>query len=282
MESQSIQELKPVGSGRRITIIAYYELTRLFNTRRGWMALIAFALVWYFIFRYPVSYASSIVTQPDFTDMISQALGMLNADKLLDWPIAELTIYWVISLILYPLFSLFITADQISSDRARGTLRFLVLRSTRFELFIGRYLGQMLILTILVFATVSAASGMAVYRDASLLSHVPLNISFILFHLFVVLLPVVAITAFTSVVCQSARSATFLAIIGLSASLILTGVAIHYFPKLAFLDDYLIGAQVSDLAISVGLTSLNHISLPIAQALVILAIAYTLFNRKAL
>jgi ABC-type transport system involved in multi-copper enzyme maturation permease subunit len=229
-----------------------------------------------------VSYASSIVTQPDFTDMISQALGMLNADKLLDWPIAELTIYWVISLILYPLFSLFITADQISSDRARGTLRFLVLRSTRFELFIGRYLGQMLILTILVFATVSAASGMAVYRDASLLSHVPLNISFILFHLFVVLLPVVAITALTSVVCQSARSATFLAIIGLSASFILTGVAIHYFPKLAFLDDYLIGAQVSDLAISVGLTSLNHISLPIAQALVILAIAYTLFNRKAL
>lgn len=282
MESQSIQELKPVGSGRRITIIAYYELTRLFNTRRGWMALIAFALVWYFIFRYPVYYASSIVTQPDFTDTISQALGMLNADKLLDWPIAELTIYWVISLILYPIFSLFITADQISSDRARGTLRFLVLRSTRFELFIGRYLGQMLILTILVFATVSAASGMAVYREESLLSHVPLNISFILFHLFIVLLPVVAITALTSVVCQSARSATFLAIIGLSASFILTGVAIHYSPKLTFLDDYLIGAQVSDLAISVGLTSLNHISLPIAQALVILAIAYTLFNRKAL
>lgn len=282
MESNITENTSQQSALSRVRIIAGYELTRLFNTKRGWMALIAFALVWYFILRYPIYYASTIVTQPDFEATLRQVFGMLGVQKLLDWPVAELSVYWVASLILYPLFALFITADQISSDRARGTLRFITLRSTRTELFIGRYLGQLLILAILVFATLVASSLMTIYRDGSLASFILPHFGFVLFHIIFVLAPIVAVTALTSVVCQSARSASFLAIIGISLSFILVGIASYYVPQLSVVDDYLLGAQVSELATSSGLDSLKHLILPISQTSVILAVALFLFKRRAL
>lgn len=269
-------------SNSRTWTIANYELTRLFNTKRGWMALIAFALVWYFILRYPIYYASSFIANPEFEDAIKQVFGMVGAEKLMSWPVPELAVYWIASLILYPIFALFITSDQISSDRARGTLRFIVLRSTRFELFFGRYLGQLFILTILVFSTLVAATLMAIYRDPTLASSFATHFGFILFHLIIVLAPVVAVTALTSALCQSARSATFLAIIGIGLSYILVAVATYYLPLLDFLDDVMLGAQVFDLVTSWGLNSLSHLVLPLSQTLVLLLLAFVSFNRRAL
>lgn len=269
-------------SNSRIWTIANYELTRLFNTKRGWMALIAFALVWYFILRYPVYYASSFMSQPELEDTLRQVFGMVGADKLLSWPVPELAVYWIVSLILYPIFALFITSDQISSDRARGTLRFIVLRSTRFELFFGRYLGQLFILSILVFATLVASSLMATYRDPALASSLANHFGFIFFHMVFVLAPIVAVTALTSVLCQSARSATFLAIIGIGLSVILVAVATYYLPQLSFLDDILLGAQIADLATSSGIDSLSHLILPVSQTVILLTIALVSFQRRAL
>ena len=282
MTSEKVDLSQQSSSGSRIWTIAQYELTRLFNTKRGWMALTAFALVWYFILAYPINYASAIMARPDLSDVLGQAFGMVGVENLLTWSVAELAVYWVVSLILFPIFSLLITSDQISSDLARGTLRFLILRSTRFEVFFGRYLGQLLILFLLVFATLIAGSCMAIYReqvfDFAFIQH----FGFVLFHLLIVLAPVVAVTALTSVVCQSARSATFLAIIGIASSMILTGMLIHYFPTLNFLSDILLGAQVKDVATSSGLASLSHLVLPLSQSVVLLMFALFLFKRRAL
>ncbi|NMP30665.1 ABC transporter permease subunit [Thalassotalea sp. M1531] len=282
MQSSTIDTVRQPTSISRIWTIANYELTRLFNTKRGWMALIAFAIVWYFILRYPVYYASSIISQPQLEDTLKQVFGMVGVENLLAWPVPELAVYWVTSLILYPLFALLITSDQISSDKARGTLRFIVLRTTRFELFFGRYLGQLLILTILILATLLAASAMAIYRDPVLSSSFASHFGFILFHMLFVLAPVVAVTALTSVVCQSARSATFLAIIGIGFSIILVAVVSYYIPQLSLLSDVLLGAQVTDLATSSGMDSMSYLILPISQTVVILIIAMFLFNRRAL
>lgn len=282
MAATNADEQSSQTSTSRIGIIANYELTRLFNTKRGWMALTAFALVWYFILRYPIYYATSIIAESNFEEMLIQAFGMVGIESLLSWPVAELAVFWVISLILYPLFTLLITSDQISSDSARGTLRFIVLRSTRFELFFGRYLGQLLILIILVLATLIAASLMAIYRDPAIASSIAMHFGYVLFHLTFVLAPVVAVTALTSVMCQSARSATFLAIIGIAFSYILVGIVSYYLPQLSFMSDYLLGAQVSVLATSIGLTSLQYLLLPIGQTLVLLFLASALFNRRAI
>jgi len=266
----------------RIGVIANYELTRLFNTKRGWMALAAFSLVWYFILSYPIYYATSIIAQPSLEDTLRQVFGMVGVQSLLSWPVPELAVYWVASLLLYPMFALLITSDQISSDNARGTLRFIVLRSTRLELLIGRYLGQLLILVILVFATLIAASLMALYRDPSLISSLAMTFGFVLFHMCFLLAPVVAVTALTSVMSQSARSATFLAIIGIALSMISVSIVSYYFPVLNVLDNYLLGAQIADLATTTGFASLAYIALPVGQTIILFLAAATIFHRKAL
>lgn len=282
MTSSTLALDQQSSAGSRIKTIAQYELTRLFSTKRGWMALTAFSLVWYFILRYPINFASSIIARPELSNILGQVFGMVGVESLLNWSVPELAVYWVVSLFLYPIFSLLITSDQISSDCARGTLRFLVLRSTRFELFFGRYLGQLFILFLLVLATLFATSLMAIYSgqipDIAFVQH----FGFVLLHLFIVLAPVVAVTALTSVVCQSARSATFLAIIGIGGSMILVGVIAHYLPQLNVLSDVLLGAQVRALATSSGVESLSHIILPLSQSFVLLAFALFLFKRRAL
>lgn len=282
MDNSLTENIQSNSSLSRVKIIAGYELTRLFNTKRGWMALTAFALIWYFILRYPIYYSTTLVTQPEFANSLKQALGMFGAERLLNWSVPEIAVFWLASLVLYPLFSLFITADQISSDRARGTLRFIVLRCTRTELFFGRYLGQLLILILLVLATIIASTGMAIYRDPSLISSFLPHFGFVLFHMVFVLAPFVAVTALTSVVCQTARSASFLAIIAILGSFILTGVLIYYIPQLDFMMKGLLGAQYPGLVTSFGLQSLNQLVLPICQSVVLLSLALTLFKRKAL
>ena len=97
-----------------------------------------------------------------------------------------------------------------------------------------------------------------------------------------VLAPIVAVTALTSVLCQSARSATFLAIIGIGLSVILVAVATYYLPQLSFLDDILLGAQIADLATSSGIDSLSHLILPVSQTVILLTIALVSFQRRAL
>ena len=282
MTSSTLALDQQSSAGSRIKTIAQYELTRLFSTKRGWMALTAFSLVWYFILRYPINFASSIIARPELSNLLGQVFGMVGVESLLNWSVPELAVYWVVSLFLYPIFSLLITSDQISSDCARGTLRFLVLRSTRFELFLGRYLGQLFILFLLVLATLFATSLMAIYSGQTLDIAFVQHFGFVLLHLFIVLAPVVAVTALTSVVCQSARSATFLAIIGIGGSMILVGVIAHYLPQLNVLSDILLGAQVRALATSSGVESLSHIILPLSQSFVLLAFALFLFKRRAL
>lgn len=267
---------------KALAIIAKFELIRLFFTKRGMMALGAFSIVWYFILRYPVNFSSTIIAKEEFQGMLRNVFGMVGVEQVLEWPVPELAIYWLISLFLFPLFSIFITSDQISSDRARGTLRFLVLRSTRSQIFIGRYLGQMLILASLVIGTLVATGGMALWRDTSLAPQLMTDSLLVFANIMLVLMPFVALMALTSVLSQSARSATFLAIIGIGAMAITAAVVSHYFPSITFLDDYLLGAQVIELASKYGIESFSLAGLPLAQTAVLLTLGHVSFSRSAL
>ena len=55
----------PINVGR-LTQIAGFELVRMFLTKRGLIALAAFALVWLVILRYPIGQAVGIISSPDF------------------------------------------------------------------------------------------------------------------------------------------------------------------------------------------------------------------------
>ena len=121
---------------RSVWLIIQFEFSRVFLSSRGWMYLFTFGLVWYFLL-------NSVILN------ISNFIGS-NAG----WPVPELASYWKVSVYLFPLLCLVMTANQTCSDRGRGTLRFLVLRASRDSIYFGRFFAQILLQMVLVVATV--------------------------------------------------------------------------------------------------------------------------------
>ena len=197
----------------RLTQIAGFELVRMFLTKRGLIAMAAFALVWLLILRYPIGQAVSIISAPNFEQMARDISGSIGLSKLLDWPEAEFAMYWLIALYSFPLFAIFISSDQTVGDRERGTLRFLSLRSTRFEILFGRFLGQLGVLACLLAITLVATLGVLGYREPSLLMGGLSRAVSIFIIMVVVLSPFVALMSLINTFARSSRLAIVLAIL---------------------------------------------------------------------
>ena len=278
--AQTLQSINPPSEIKNLFIIAKFELVRLFLTPRGLVSLVTFAVIWYFLLRYPVNLAADVVMSADFSDTISTKFGELGLANLLKWQVPEMAVYWVISLYVFPLFSILITADQTCSDRSRGTLRFLSLRTSRDSIFFGRFLGQMLILAILIIATLIGAILLAVWKNSYVFGDA-LQVSLLIgVNLFIVLLPFTAMMALISATVRSARLSTMLAIISWG---LLTGftawLAIKY-PATQFLQGWLPGGQRIDLVKSNGWETLSYILLPLIQ-MVFFLLAGRYFMRRS-
>jgi len=102
-------------------------------TKRGLLAVAAFTICWLLVLRYPIGQAVSIISSPEMAELAKQVFGAIGLSKLLDWPEAELAMYWLIALYSFPCFCLFICSDQIVGDKQRGTLRFLTLTAITFS-----------------------------------------------------------------------------------------------------------------------------------------------------
>ena len=108
----------------RLFILIQFELIRIFKTKNGLIALSAFCAVWFILLYYMVSSATEIIFSDGFKIVASTLFGSLGLNALLEWPVAEFAIYWLVAVYSFPLFALFVTSDQTCSDKARGTLRF--------------------------------------------------------------------------------------------------------------------------------------------------------------
>ncbi|WP_404340412.1 ABC transporter permease [Pseudoalteromonas mariniglutinosa] len=266
---------------QRLAQIALFELVRLFLTKRGLLAVAAFAICWLLILRYPIGQAVYLISSPEFADIAQQLFGVIGLGKLLDWPEAELAIYWLIALYSFPIFCLFLCSDQTVGDRQRGTLRFLSLRATRSEILLGRFLGQLLILAVLLFVTLMATLAMLTYREPSLfvagLSH-----SFILLgNLLVAVMPFIALMSFLNTVAHSSRLTFVLAILFFAAGSIIVGIASWQLPILDVLNYLFPGYQLDRMAgQNAGL--LLGLGLPLLQTALLLVLAERMFARSAL
>lgn len=249
---------------RSMWIIIRFEFSRVFLSARGWMYLFTFGLVWYFVLNYVVL---------NITPLVAQNAG---------WPVPELTSYWQVALYLFPGLCLMITANQTCSDRSRGTLRFLVLRADRDSIFFGRFIAQMLIQMVLVVVTVATVFIAAVMHDRSLMGAGLVSAAIIVTNLLFVLVPITAMMSFLSLMVNSTRQVTVLAIlIWVLASAVIKGVS-SYFPFFEVFDLLIPGRQLSELA---GLPQAETLSLayiPLLQGLVLLVAGRLLMQRASL
>lgn len=265
----------------RVWQITQFELTRIFATKRGLLALTAFAMVWFMIFKYLIAEAVPFLSDPIFQDIARQLAGSIGFQELISWPEAEFAIYWVISLYCFPLFSLFVGSDQTVGDRQRGTLRFLSLRSTRNEILLGRYLGQLLIIAILITATVLATLIIMSYRDSSLLSSGLLLGLKLSLQLTLISMPFIALMSFLNIVTSSSRLSIVMAILLFTLGSAVIAYFAHYTPFIDVLFYAFPGEQITDVAGQKN-TSIIDWLIPVVQSVGWLLISIVALRKRAL
>lgn len=265
----------------RVWQITQFELTRLFATKRGLLALAAFAMVWFMIFKYLIAEAVPFLSGPMFKDITRQVAGGIGFQELISWPEAEFAIYWVISLYCFPLFSLFVSSDQTVGDRQRGTLRFLSLRSTRDEILLGRYLGQLLIVAILIVSTVLATLLIMSYRDPSLFSSGLLLGLKLSIQLTLISMPFIALMAFLNIVTSSSRLSIVMAILLFTLGSAVIAYFSHYIPFIDVLFYVFPGEQIADVAGQKNTSFIDWL-LPVVQSVVWLFISIVALRKRAL
>ena len=212
----------------RVALLAGAEARRTLASRRGLVSVLAFALLWALVLVYVVRPARLLdAANGDGSGggagaLIAALAERFGLEALLAWPSAQLAAGWVAALYLLPVVVLSAAVDQVASDRARGTLRYLVLRASRTEILLGRWLGQAVVQLALVAAALGSTLAL-VALDAperladSLAAAAPAGLA-----LWLSLLPWVALASLVSVLAPSARRATLLA---LAAWLALSWVA---------------------------------------------------------
>lgn len=267
---------------RNIFIIARHELDKfLFNTR-GIIALIAFALVWGILLLYPIQGASAMLLEPNIKDMVDALFGPGTLNMLFEWPVAEMAIFWCFALYLFPLFSILIAADQFSSDKTRGTLRFFTLHTSRDSLLFGRFFGQIFIQSLLLLSTIIATVVLALSRDSQLLLPAITSGALIGINLVIVILPYTAVMTLVSLYASTARQAMVLATILWT----LISIVVMLLDEQSFLFTVLQwtlpGAQLSDMVNTNAINSLVYAPIPIMQTVVALILARIYIHRSSL
>lgn len=265
----------------RLTHIILFELVRLFNTKRGLLALSAFATIWFIILYYFVGSATGIVTSPSFERIASDVFGALGLSALLKWPVSEFAIYWLVAVYFFPVFSVLACSDQICSDKQRGTLRFITLRSTRLELILGRYLGQLLIITILITLTMLATIILASLRDTSLLI-IGLFIAIKLFlELFIIVMPFIALMTLLNTLVTSARLAVVMATLFFGLGPLIVTFVEYQFGQNFYLNLVFPGGQISSILSQTNVSGAHYL-LPLLQTLAFIVCSHFVMKRATL
>ena len=267
---------------KQILLISVFELNRLFLTRKGHLYLLTFVLVWYFILFYPIRYAADLLAKEQTHAKGYGFFEFLGFGSLLHWRIPEFAVFWHFALLFFPLLCVFITADQTGSDRERGTLRFLGLRTSRDCIFFGRFTGMMLVQAILVCVVSSATLILVLYRNMNLFPVGLENLLAISLNLFLVLLPFTAMMAALSAKVDSARQCTVWAVlIWTLLSGIISGLS-YYLPGLEFLKTMVPGFQLSELAQLAEWKTLQLAYIPLLQTCVLLIFGRWIMTRQTL
>jgi len=267
---------------RSTLLIAQFEWARFFGTVRGLVSVLAFALVWLVLLRFVVFPLADFADDLTLAEarFISGLSGALGAQDLLAWPVPEFSVFWGLSPYLFALFSLQQTADQFAGDRARGTLRFVVLHVTRSAIFWGRFWGQMSIQAGSILAVILCVFVRVVAHDTALaVDALPLAM-FVFVNLLIVVLPFVALMSLFSALAGSARQATLLAIV-FWIVLMLVGVALRQPLAASSLLQWVVpGAQIFALIQTQGWDAVALAPIPLLQTLVLLALAHWVFARR--
>lgn len=270
------------GFFNQLLLFTQFELKRGFATHKGLLSLVTFGVVWYFILVYPLRFAAEVLVEDKALKQGFSFFDFIGFGSLQHWAIPEFGVFWQIALILFPTLSITFAADQTCSDRERGTLRFLVQRSSRDRVFFGRLAGVMLIQAVFISAAALSTLALVLYRDATLFYSALPDLLILIVNLILIVLPFTAMMAALSAQVKSARQATIWAILIWTFMAGMINVFAYYLPILGFFNYLIPGYQISDLSELSGWQALQLAYVPLLQSLILLALGRWIMARQAL
>jgi ABC-type transport system involved in multi-copper enzyme maturation permease subunit len=263
-------------------LMAQQELHASFASKRGVFVSIVFILIWTLLLFYPIRYSAEALHNPDTSSLMLSGLSMIGLEPLKNWLLAEFAIYWIVALFLFPASSLLMATDQMISERNRGGLRFLTLRCGRGQIFFGRFIGHLLIQTCLIVITLAITYLLLLLNGSPLWLEGLQIMPLLLLNLVLVICPFIALMSLLSVVMNSVRMASLLAIIILLLGGLIVNVFASYLPFLSLLNYWIPGAQIAQMAQLNPTEAIFTLWNPAMQTLGFLVLGYGLFKRQAI
>lgn len=263
-------------------LIAQQELQASFASKRGLFVSIIFIVVWVLLLVYPIRYSAEAMHSPDTSSLILSGLSMIGLEPLKEWMLAEFAIYWIVALFLFPASSLLMATDQMITERNRGGLRFLTLRCSRGQIFFGRFAGHLLIQTCFIVMTLIITYSLLLFNGSDLWLEGLQIMPLLLLNLVIVICPFIALMSLLSVVMNSVRMASLMAVIILLLGGLIVNYAATYLPFLTTLNYWIPGTQVAQMAKSTPSIALLTSWSPIMQTVGFLVLGYGLFKRQSI
>jgi ABC-type transport system involved in multi-copper enzyme maturation permease subunit len=265
-----------------VWLIAQQELQASFASKRGLFVSMIFIIIWVLLLFYPIRYSAEAMHDPDTSSLMLSALSMIGLEPLKDWLLAEFAIYWIVALFLFPASSLLMATDQMITERNRGGLRFLTLRCSRWQIFFGRFSGHLLIQASLIVITLVLTYLLLVLNDTQYwldgLQIMPL----LLLNLVLFVCPFIALMSLLSVVMNSVRMASLMAVSLLLFGGLIVNYGASYLPFLALLNYWIPGSQMMEMAKSTPDIALLTLWNPLMQTSGFLLLGYGVFKRQAI
>ncbi len=261
---------------RNTLLIAATELSRTLVTRRGLISLGAFALLWSLILVTIIRKAPALVNS---STSIGSMIGSDTIVSLARWRVEEFGVHWFIALYVFPICCVIFASDQTASDKSRGTLKLLTLHTSRTSLFCGRFIGLMIVQSIVIALTLLSTLIIAAVREPALITDSLANAGFIWVNLMIVIAPYTALMAVISLLAKSGTQAISYAVYLWVFLLFAVYMLSKYFPEATLLKAIFPGSQIGDLVALYNWSSLSTIFIPAIQTLVFLACGLLVMHR---
>lgn len=267
-------------SFHRVIAFAQFEFSRFLFSKRGLVAIISYLAIWALILTNVVAKGAAFFKNPQFERFITQILGEVGLENLSNWPVPELIVFWLVAVLTFPFFAMFSSADQLCGDKARGTIRFLLLRAKREDLLLGRFLGQVLVVSSFILLALIASNILIVWNDSTQLA-AALNLSSGIFiDIVFVVLPMIAFMLLLNVYSTSSKQAIVHCLLLLTLGSIIIGLLADYVWQGLELLSYLLPNANLFNTLSLSASKAEQYLLPVAQTVAYGALTFTLFKKQ--
>ena len=254
----------------------YYSLTSL----KSLAFIIPYFFFWYLIFDNVSQLA---------VEWLQSTQGLFFASWLLDDQdlamqmfvdrSASLSVYLLVSISVTPVFILLAANNQYSSDASRGAFRFILMRATRTELYLSRFIAVTLLVFICLFLTSVWASTQAILNNEDSIEAIILYGLETLTIVFFYSLPFIAFMSMVSAFARSAFSSLFL---GMMTYAILLAISLWLKSDISYAV-YLVPSSIKSILVDISPENI-FISIAILSCYTFFyfALGWNIFRRREL